>query len=606
MSLKIGSNNIGDVYVGGSKISSIFVGNNQVYSSQILDPDAPRDFIINVTKQTLDTYISSNESYKNDKYVAVKIATGTTTSGVTRTATITYGGITKTVTNTRTSEPETVRFGLYKGVDDGTPDTGDMIISGDYIYVSFDFTVQTAKLAYTQINCVNNIVQYFGNQLTSSCYMGSQTGLTSFVTPTFVTSATIDLSNCSNIESIKMSPIQTQTPRIKGCTKVTSIEIPSTVTKVLSSGFQGCTGLTSITLPSACTTIESQAFSGCTGLTSIVIPSSVTSIKSKAFQSCTNIASVTLPDSVTDIGESVFGGCSSLTTIHIPTGITAIPKSMFMGCSSLNLSIPNHITTIGESAFSACTSLTTRLPNSITTIEASAFSGCTSLTTTLPNSITTIGASAFQGCTSLPAQLNIPNVTTLGASAFSYCSKITSVVHNSLVSIGATAFSRCKIASWVVEETTTTIGNGFLSYNPITTLSVSANNTTFDSRNNSNAIINTASNTIIQGCVNTSIKSSVTAIAARAFEGMQGDFTGFVIPANITSIDNSAFNDIATIKRLYFAHTSISTLSLPEMGNVFANQDPWVQYYFKDTEENVTNWGRFKVLNFTNTTYHSY
>lgn len=533
MSLKIGSNNIGDVYVGGSKISSIFVGNNQVYSSQILDPDAPRDFIINVTKQTLNTYISSNESYTNDKYVAVKIATGTE-SGVTRTATITYGGITQTVTNKKITEAEIVRFGLYKGVDDGTPDTGDMTISGDYTYVSFGFTVQTAKSTNTQINCVNNIVQYFGNQLTD-CNMGFQTRLTSFVTPTFVTDATISLQACTNLESIKMSPIQTQTPRIKGCTKITSIKIPSTVTKVLNDSFFGCTGLTSITLPSACTTIEANAFYGCT----------------------------------------------NLTTCNIPNGVTTIPQNAFYNCGKLNTTIPSSVTSIGKSAFVSCSSLTA----------------------TLPSSITSIGATAFSSCTSLPSTLNIPNVTTIGESAFLGCSTITNVVHNSLQSISGGAFGSCSITSWTVENSCTAIGGGFLRGNPLTSLSVSSGNTTYDSRNNCNAIVQTSNNTIMQGCINTVIPSTVTAIEGSAFNGTTGDYTGLVIPATITSVGQSAFYKI-TASRIYFAHPSISALTVGI--GAFTGGTSGVAYYFKDTEENVTAWGKFTTANFTNTTYHSY
>ena len=53
--------------------------------------------------------------------------------------------------------------------------------------------------------------------------------------------------------------------------------------------FYGCTGLTSIEIPNSVTSIGEYAFSGCTGLTSIEIPNSVTSIGAAAFGACTNL-----------------------------------------------------------------------------------------------------------------------------------------------------------------------------------------------------------------------------------------------------------------------------------------------------------------------------
>ena len=53
--------------------------------------------------------------------------------------------------------------------------------------------------------------------------------------------------------------------------------------------FEGCTNLTNITIPSSVTRIERDAFKGCTNLTSITIPNSVTSIGSLAFLQCTSL-----------------------------------------------------------------------------------------------------------------------------------------------------------------------------------------------------------------------------------------------------------------------------------------------------------------------------
>ena len=63
------------------------------------------------------------------------------------------------------------------------------------------------------------------------------------------------------------------------------------------------------------TTIGTHEFRECNVLTSISIPSSVTKIFYQAFCLCTKLASVTIPYGVTSIEQDVFYSCSSLTSI---------------------------------------------------------------------------------------------------------------------------------------------------------------------------------------------------------------------------------------------------------------------------------------------------
>ena len=111
--------------------------------------------------------------------------------------------------------------------------------------------------------------------------------------------------------------------------------------------FSGCSGLTSLTIPSSVTEIGSYAFEDCSGLTSLTIPSSVTSIGWYAFEGCSGLTSLTIPSSVTEIGRETFMGCSGLTSLTIPSSVTSIGWSAFSGCSGLtSLTIPSSVTSI--------------------------------------------------------------------------------------------------------------------------------------------------------------------------------------------------------------------------------------------------------------------
>ena len=104
----------------------------------------------------------------------------------------------------------------------------------------------------------------------------------------------------------------------RGCERLTSIEIPDSVTSIGYGAFAGCDSLTSVTFGgnSKLTTIGDYAFESCDSLISIVIPDSVEVLGDYAFYGCRSLTSIEIPNSVTSISEDAFYNCSSLTTIY--------------------------------------------------------------------------------------------------------------------------------------------------------------------------------------------------------------------------------------------------------------------------------------------------
>ena len=202
------------------------------------------------------------------------------------------------------------------------------------------------------------------------------------------------------------------------------------VASLCASCFEGCSGLTSITIPSSVTSLGRDCFSGCSGLTSITIPSSVTSLGDFCFYCCRGLTSITIPSSVTSLGNSCFSNCSGLTSITIPSSVTSLGWSCFFRCSGLtSITIPSSVTSLGRDCFEGCSGLTSiTIPSSVTSLGQSCFSDCSGLTSvTIPSSVTSLGQSCFQDCSGLTS-ITIPSsVTSLGGACFGRCLNLESV-----------------------------------------------------------------------------------------------------------------------------------------------------------------------------------
>ena len=163
---------------------------------------------------------------------------------------------------------------------------------------------------------------------------------------------------------------------------VENLVIPDGVEKIYRYAFGGCSSITSVTIPDSVTEIGELAFYKCP-LTAVIIPNSVNEIGNQVFQDCTSLKSADISSGMTKISPSLFQGCSSLEIVNIPDSVKKICGHAFSGCSSLNeIIIPEGVSEIWMWAFNGCTSLTSVIiPSSVTSVESYAFDGCSSLTT---------------------------------------------------------------------------------------------------------------------------------------------------------------------------------------------------------------------------------
>ena len=178
--------------------------------------------------------------------------------------------------------------------------------------------------------------------------------------------------------------------------------------------------------------ISYEAFYGCTGLTSIIIPNSITSIGISAFYFCSGLNSITIPNSVTSIGNNAFSNCSGLNSITIPNSVTSIGDEVFFECSGLSsVTIGSSVTSIGIWAFGGCTGLTSiTIPNSVTSIGSSAFYNCTSLTSIIVEATIPpiLGADAFLNDTNL-AYIRVPSASLDAYKAAAGWSEYASIIY---------------------------------------------------------------------------------------------------------------------------------------------------------------------------------
>lgn len=194
------------------------------------------------------------------------------------------------------------------------------------------------------------------------------------------------------------------------------------------------------------TEISDDAFYGNSRITSVTIPSSVSKVGSFVFADCPSIQYMIIPSiSIIDPNESyfsyLFGAYGSsdigfvperLKTVQIVSG-TVIPTRFFYRLSSIeNILLPKNLTTIESYAFEQCSSLKSiSIPNEVLSIGGNAFYKCSNLKTlTVPDKVTTIESYAFGDCSKLSQIWLGSGLTNLNKYAFGRDFAVTDIYCN--------------------------------------------------------------------------------------------------------------------------------------------------------------------------------
>ena len=315
----------------------------------------------------------------------------------------------------------------------------------------------------------------------------------------------------------------------RGCTELSQLVITGSRLAVLSEGaFYGCKKLSSFQIPASMTSIGKDAFRDCTALESVIFADHGKELKfgEDAFYNCTSLVRVHLPANVSTL-PGIFGGCIALreltvaedspyftsvegvlfnkdktAIIYFPQGktgvytlpetVTTIANGVFRGVSGLDkIVLPNTLTMIGDEAFKSCDvgeivfeggtvgqSLTIGtsafekakglsqflLPSHTKVIGDYAFSGSDIKIGRLPNGVLNVGAYAFSHSDNLTSLFIPASVTELGDHVFYMCSNLNSVTLNAgLQTIGDYAFSQVggesRFTTIQIPATVTKIGN---------------------------------------------------------------------------------------------------------------------------------------------------
>lgn len=239
-----------------------------------------------------------------------------------------------------------------------------------------------------------------------------------------------------------------------------SVTLPSNVTTISSFAFANSKLLTTVNFESnnKLTIIMANAFKGCISLSTITLPTSLTRIETYAFQNCYSLKTITFGSSLNYIGKSAFDSCTSLTTITFSNGVSlSINEYSFGNCKVLNsITFGSGLSSLGFNCFENCLKLEQLIfPASLNSIGMNCFfnTGVKNVIFPEDSIFYDISPSSFRGCTQL-ANIQLPaNVRSLGDNCFESTKLSIFSVPSSVVTISSYSFRNCyDLSGFIIPE----------------------------------------------------------------------------------------------------------------------------------------------------------
>lgn len=217
----------------------------------------------------------------------------------------------------------------------------------------------------------------------------------------------------------------------ENCTKLKSVSMSDSITKIGDSVFYGCTSLEKISLPKSLTSIGNYAFSN-SGISKVEFNSELSEILASAFENCANLTEIIIPNKVGAIYDSAFAGCKNLEKVSLYNcDFTGFGVDIFKGCTKLKkLTVPNVY--INYNFFKDPEDNNVE---EITIIDSKYiceeyFKDCTKLkSVTISDSVIGIGDYAFSGCSSLEEVTCSKNLNYVSSYALEKCDNLKTIYY---------------------------------------------------------------------------------------------------------------------------------------------------------------------------------